>query len=164
MPLTLLSHDDHSVQERIRANVTVNDAGCWIWNRSLGTAGYGQMYYQAPGERARMQSAHRTSYRVFIGPIPEGLELDHLCRVRRCVNPEHLDPVPHQTNVLRSPIAIGAINGAKTHCRAGHPFSAENTRFSMKGKQPMRVCRACSREAGARYKARQRALRSGAIR
>lgn len=110
--------------------------GCWLWVGFTGRDGYGR--HQAAG---RHRLAHRTAYEAFVGPIPDGLQLDHLCRVRHCVNPEHLEAVTQQINVLRgvSPIAQHA---RKTHCINGHPFNAENTRFNHRG---WRQCRACQR-------------------
>lgn len=71
------------------------ETGCWEWQRYVRPDGYGKT--RLHGE----QLAHRAYYREYVGPIPEGLSLDHLCRVRHCVNPEHLEPVPHAVNVRR---------------------------------------------------------------
>jgi hypothetical protein len=83
--------------------------------------------------------AHRVSYERYVGPIPEGAHLDHLCRNRACVNPEHLEPVSVQTNILRG-VSPSAVNAAKTECLRGHPFDDENTYVCPAGK---RRCRAC---------------------
>ena len=86
--------------------------------------------------------AHRFSYELLVGPIAPGLELDHLCRVRACCNPAHLEPVTPLENFRRG-YAIAAINARKTHCKHGHEFSPENT-YVYTGKQgTSRICREC---------------------
>ena len=87
-----------------------------------------------------MVAAHRFSYEERVGPIPEGLELDHLCRVRHCVNPAHLEPVTTRENVLRSRGNPFTVNALKTHCVNGHPFDEANTYYFGKWRQ----CRACN--------------------
>jgi hypothetical protein len=85
--------------------------------------------------------AHRFVYEALVGPIPEGMELDHLCRHRNCVNYEHLEPVTRGENVRRT--AICEERRSRAHCPAGHPYSAENTYINPHGH---RICRACRRE------------------
>jgi hypothetical protein len=85
--------------------------------------------------------AHRASYEAFIGPIPDGMTIDHLCRNRKCVNPSHLEAVPMRVNVLRG-VGVTAKNAVKTHCVNGHEFNDQNTYSDSKG----RSCRACKRE------------------
>jgi HNH endonuclease len=92
-------------------------------------------------------------YRLLVGPVPEGLELDHLCRNRACVNPAHLEPVSHRENVLRG-ASFAAINAVKTHCiHDGHPFDDVNTIVRPEGR---RGCRACMNAAQRRYQRRKR--------
>ena len=80
----------------------VNERGCWIWHGALDRDGYATFYEKQPPARfSRKVRAARWSYAHFVGPIPEGLVMDHLCRVRRCVNPKHLEPVTPRENVLR---------------------------------------------------------------
>lgn len=112
--------------------------GCWSWTSTKSPRGYGSFR-----RRGRPNvSAHRYSYELLVGPIPDGLELDHLCRNPSCVNPAHLEPVTHQENVLRG--ASGpALNGAKTHCHRGHEFTPDNT-YARKDRRG-RHCRACAR-------------------
>ncbi len=104
---------------------------CWLWTARLSHNGYGRFVNQA---------AHRTAYEMLVGPIPEGMQLDHLCRVRRCVNPSHLEPVTPRENLMRSENQV-AKHAAKTHCPHGHPYSGRNLYISPRGH---RVCRACS--------------------
>ena len=81
---------------RLRSKITPDPSGCWLWAASLGTAGYGQVW-----DGVTMRRAHRVTYTLLVGAIPEGLEIDHLCRVRRCVNPAHLEAVTKQENQRR---------------------------------------------------------------
>src|SRR3954469_2333783 len=104
--------------------------GCWLWVGCVLSSGYGQFW---DGERK--VGAHRWSYEHFVGPIPYGLELDHLCRVRNCVNPAHLEPVTRAENHRRgiSDEVHRARFLAKTHCPSGHPYSGDNLFFSNTG-------------------------------
>jgi len=125
------------VRERILRNIeVVTESGCWIWMSDLNNGGYGLLKF---GRKREL--AHRISYREFRGSIPEGLELDHLCRVRCCVNPDHLEPVTKKENVNRSPRCLNKLS--RTHCKRGHPWSEENTYWINSQK---RLCRVCSRE------------------
>jgi hypothetical protein len=110
--------------------------GCWEWQASRDRRnGYGWFWFEG-----KMQKAHRVSYRLNVGPIPEGLQLDHLCRNRGCVNPAHLEPVTSRENTLRGD-TFAAAQAARTHCPQGHEYTEENTaRWNRK-----RYCRACHR-------------------
>jgi len=136
--------------ERVLRNVTVRSDGCWQWLRHICDGGYGRL--TANGRQG--YKAHRFSYEAFVGPIPDGLAIDHLCRNRECVNPEHLEPVTWAENTRRSPITQQFVNSAKTHCPQGHPYDDENTYVAPDGK---RGCRACRTEADRRHKAKRRA-------
>lgn len=125
------------------AKVTKTD-GCWLWQGSRTRSGYGQV-----GAGRRTVRAHRLAYELLVGPIPTGKQLDHLCRVRHCVNPAHLEPVVSRTNTLRSPVAAAAVNAAKTHCVHGHPFDEANT--GTDGRR--RWCRTCLRDKVAKRRA-----------
>jgi hypothetical protein len=120
---------------------------CWEWQASKTRDGYGNF---SIGDH-RMVLAHRFSYETLVGPVPDGLDLDHLCRNRACVNPTHLEPVTRAENVYRG-IAPAAINKRKTYCIRGHPLSGENLRFTRAGK---RVCRECrnmrARKSNSKY-------------
>ena len=143
--------DDPRLPERFWAKVSPEpNTGCFLWAGAVDRKGYGQ--YRAGSRRdgtRRTVRAHRLAYEELVGPIPEGLQIDHLCRVRCCVNPAHLEPVTNRENVRRGD--LGTKNTAKTHCPAGHPYDEANTRRSA-GK---RRCRACDQ-------ARQRACRARA--
>jgi hypothetical protein len=126
-----------SLADRLWSKVDIGNspAGCWIWTGALAW-GYGRI-----GERSgRIVPAHRVMYELCIGPIPDGLQLDHLCREPGCVNPLHLEPVTTRENILRG-IGACARNAQVTHCPHGHPFDEENTRHKVKG----RDCRECHR-------------------
>src|SRR5438445_11701273 len=120
-------------------------SGCWIWIGATIPGGYGQ--FKLRGWR-HMKLAHRVSYEHFRGPIPSGLQLDHRCRIRCCVNPEHLEAVTCATNIRRG--LTGENERRKTHCPSGHPYSGDNLLVARKNGRTKRVCRQCRREADAR--------------
>lgn len=107
---------------------------CWLWTGATGPTGYGVTY-----NNGKNQYVHRAVYELLVGPIPDGLQIDHLCRVRNCVNPDHLEPVTPQENTRRGDAWKWRLR--RTHCRRGHEYSAENTVMRQGG----RWCRACSR-------------------
>lgn len=123
--------------ERFWAKVDTSGE-CWLWTAYCDPAGYGRF---AMSRSTGTGYAHRIAYELTIGPIPEGLELDHLCRNRGCVRPSHLEPVTTKVNSMRSTSPIAA-NALKTHCPQGHAYDEENTRRH----NGRRDCRACSRE------------------
>lgn len=114
--------------------VQVTDDGCWLWTGYVDRDGYGRQ------NEGRL--AHRLMYEALVGPIPEGLTIDHLCRVRHCVNPAHLEPVTLRENVLRG-YGLGGNQARRTHCPQGHPYDEENT-YKAPGSR-RRYCRACQR-------------------
>lgn len=131
--------------DRILSHVEFRD-GCWIWTGKISTKGYGQY-----GKRSLL--AHRASYETFVGPIPSGLTIDHLCATKACVNPAHLEPVTLRENCRRRDIYYG-IGSAKTHCPQGHEYTAENTYVN---KTNQRHCRKCANaRAKAQYWARKK--------
>lgn len=115
------------------------NSGCWIWMGAIRDNGYGQTSFHGHHE-----TAHRATYEAFVGPVPEGLELDHLCRVRCCVNPDHLEPVTHSENVRRGLTTMRARERkAAVVCPAGHAYDTENTYVTPDG---ARRCRACQKQ------------------
>jgi hypothetical protein len=120
-----------------------DENGCWLWDKP-NPDGYGQF----------QGMAHRWSFEFFIGSIPEGLQLDHLCRNRRCVNPWHLEPVSVQENLLRGE-TLAAENAAKTSCDHGHPFDSANTYITPDGRRQCRQCRAAAKKKYEQRRAHQ---------
>jgi HNH endonuclease len=117
---------------------------CWLWTGTVATNGYGRAWDR---ERKRARPAHRYSYEMFVGPVPDGKELDHLCRNRRCVRPDHLEAVVHRENVLRG-VGVTSQNAVKEFCAAGHLFDEANTYRKPNG---WRNCRLCTRVWSSNY-------------
>lgn len=126
-----------SVEARFWRRVLITD-GCWLWTGAL-KDGYGRLSRGCRG--MGYLRAHRFSYELHKGPIPGGLDLDHLCRNRSCVNPDHLEPVTRGENTARSPIAITAVKSRQTHCLRGHQLVGANV-YMHWGR---RNCRECKR-------------------
>lgn len=114
-------------------HVTEDGNGCWIYTPVNPVTGYAQ--FNTVGENRPTELAHRWSYEHFIAPIPEGLEIDHLCGNRACVNPWHLEPVTHRVNALRGV-------GSRETCVNGHLYDEENTHIRSNGHRQCRTCRA----------------------
>lgn len=117
---------------------------CWLWTACISGNGYGHF---------NRNSAHRWSYIEANGPIPKGLEPDHLCRNRRCVRPTHLEAVTHRENVLRGQ-SLSAENAAKTNCPQGHAYSGSN--LKMDEARGIRLCRICCNRRTRNWKIRTR--------
>lgn len=125
---------------------------CWLWMSRWAPGGYGMF---GRDDRTRVR-AHRYAYEQFRGPIPDGLVIDHLCRMTLCVNPDHLEVVTHQTNILRG-VGMGARWAVRDRCEQGHPFTEENTIVRSDGGRRCRTCfRAFERERSRRRRAEGR--------
>ena len=128
---------------------------CWLWQAAKDPKGYGRMGVEVAPKVMRMATVHRVSYQLYRGPIPDGLQIDHLCRVRHCVNPDHLEVVTPYENYLRGnrgatgPAPRPRPRNVKTHCKHGHLYDEENTYWS-KG---TRICKRCHSDNHRRRKA-----------
>jgi hypothetical protein len=139
--------------ERIASKIDGNQS-CWIWTAARTGLGYGCVYWNG-----RQAMAHRVVYEVMVGAIPDGMELDHLCRNPPCVNPDHLEPVTHGENMRRGLIQQRSAEArlAKTHCPHGHLYDYENTyHFITSSGQSGRGCRICRRIASTQSARRRR--------
>lgn len=115
-------------------------SGCWLWTGAQGGGGYGSAW-----NGQRLTTAHRAVYEFYVGPIPDGLSLDHLCRVRLCVNFRHVEPVSHRVNCLRA-TGVSALNAKLAACpRCGGEYETR-----VYGRRRYRFCRACDNAASRR--------------
>lgn len=134
---------------RLRALYAVDrETGCWVWAGNKDRLGYGRFGYQG-----RLHLAHRASYALLIGDIPEGMDLDHLCRNPSCINPAHLEAVTHRENARRG--LAGANERMKTECPQGHPYSGDNLVVLSNGHRRCRACLSAQRKA---WKDRQKVV------
>jgi hypothetical protein len=127
----------------------VYDHGCWTFTGGKKGGGYSYAY---DGATRRHVPGHRLVYEHLVGPIPDGLVLDHLCRNPRCINPIHLEPVTNEENVRRG----ASCRSTETSCTKGHPFTPENTGSRWYGGQQWRFCKVCKRELQAHARAEKR--------
>lgn len=134
---------DSTLPPRFWRRVYADEYGCWLWVGAL-RATYGRT---SVGGRAVY--AHRVAYEDLVGPIPEGLTIDHLCRIRICVNPWHLEPVTRRENIRRSP--------RRSLCKKGHPLDG----MRKQGAYRIRECLTCKSDSHRRTRNRARALREG---
>lgn len=161
----LNSRQREVMRERLLARVQQAE-GCWQWLGPVDDEGYARI--RVPGFPTKL-AVHRVSYEVFVGRIPDGLTIDHLCRNPSCANPKHLEPVPMLVNIRRGH-GIGMKNAAKTACRQGHPYVAGSfIEEQVGGGKVGRRCVICRREReriayhsgrGSRAKANRRTSRS----
>ena len=111
------------------------DTGCWLWTGCLNSKGYGCW-----SQNGKVKLTHRVAYELLVGPIPEGMVNDHLCRERRCCFPGHLEPVTSRVNTRRGMAATA------TECKRGHAFDEANTYITKRGTRECRICRRMQRE------------------
>ena len=129
--------------ERFLGRIVHDDNGCWLWTGRLDASGYGEFDFHG-----RTNKAHIYSFSILKYDVPSGLELDHLCRVRHCVNPEHLEPVTHLENMRRGKWA------QQTSCTQGHKYTPENLYINKTSGE--RVCKKCRAEYNRQYRLRKK--------
>jgi hypothetical protein len=126
------------------------NSGCWFWLGALHKDGYAHIH----SGKNRKALGHRLIYKFFGGPLAQDLEADHLCKTRCCVNPMHLEFVPHKTNILRGE-SPSAKHARKTSCAHGHPLAGENLMIGSRGQ---RICRICHLASARKHQAKRREL------
>lgn len=124
-----------SLRCKLKSYTEASEAGCWLWVGTFGNRGYGMLAVDR-----YPQLAHRLAYECWKGSIPDGLVIDHLCRTRACINPDHLEAITSGENTRRSIGHKSSVGRDRTHCRRGHPFTEENT---IRCRGAARVCRTC---------------------
>jgi len=144
-----------SVFDRFWAQVekSTTPDGCWTWLGRVNNHGYGSI--RIMGRLIDPTLVHHFAYELLVGPIPKGMEIDHLCKNRRCVNPAHLEPVTRSENCKRgdSGLAWALHQRAKTHCPQGHPYDLFNTYYDKNGGRQCKICKSeRSRESYLRRK------------
>jgi len=140
-----------SFEDRLWSRV-IKTSDCWIWTGAKNSYGYGQIH-----KDGKNVYVHRVSFEIHKGPIPKGLVLDHLCRVRHCLNPDHLEAVTNQENMARAPKGMLGGNRHKTHCIRGHSLFGPHVRIDKNG---ARVCRKCRKIRDRFYRARDHKARN----
>lgn len=150
--------------DRFNEKYIVDEAtGCWNWagslvGRNAKSPAERGVFYLGPGHDRTRVLAYRWSYEHFVGPIPEGLQIDHLCRNPRCVNPEHLEPVTARENVRRGTSHIAQLMDT-THCPRGHELFGDNLYIGLDGG---RRCKTCRLDRTREYEERNREKRRAA--
>lgn len=129
------------LEDRFWPKVREAPGGCWEWTGAILRNGYGTIFSGSVFARPRMLMAHRAAYQLVVGVIPPGLDIDHLCRNRACVNPAHLEPVTRRENLRRGLVPIKPYRVPVTHCKHGHAYDEANTYLDARGG---RRCRACN--------------------
>lgn len=122
---------------RFRDKINIS-GGCWVWTAAITNNGYGRVKI-----KGKTVVAHKAVFQLLVGPVRDGLTLDHKCRNRACVNPDHLEPVTMRVNVLRGETITGA-NSRKSHCHVGHPLAGDNLFIRNDGRRRCKTCEAAS--------------------
>lgn len=130
------------VLDRAMRRVAIDEAGCWVFTGAINASGYGVI--GRGGRGAGNVLTHRVTYERLVGPVPDGLDLDHLCRNRACCNPEHLEPVTRRENCIRG-VRWAVL---PTHCKQGHEFTPENT-VQTKKQRRCKTCRSANHKRSA---------------
>lgn len=143
-------HNRRVIIKKLLLRVVIDHNGCWIWQGYVHGNGYGYIK-----QKCKKILIHKIFFMLHKGIVPKGMCLDHICRIRRCVNPEHLRTVTRAQNNVENSISPSAINKAKTRCKRGHKFTLGNTYIRKRGSVAVRNCRACKRESN-NYTARKR--------
>ena len=127
---------------------------CWIWTGGASRGRYGLFFTGRQDGRSVLALTHRYLYELAVGPIPSGLELDHLCGTPRCVNPDHLDPVTPQENIRRATVAGRLGTKPRAVCRRGHPMAGDNVVVHQTARGALRRCITCERFNRETFKAK----------
>lgn len=138
-----MSRSRRDPAESLLSRISISESGCWLWEGRLDRDGYGVFWARVGGGRPLGPQAHRVSYQLLVGPIPVGLVIDHTCKVKACICPDHLEPVTNHENVVVRGSGPSAINARKTHCLRGHEFNEDNTYWYKDGRA--RSCKACQK-------------------
>lgn len=133
------------LRDRFLAKIRIAEDGCWVWTAALNNHGYGQIY-----SAGKPRKAYRVAYELFVGPIPEGLQIDHLCRNRKCVNPAHLEAVTSAENSLRGNHPSWTTRRTQI-CKRGHDL--RDPKHGQPGRNGGRSCRTCARMTPAERRA-----------
>jgi len=137
-----MTNPTHYLPDTVRRRIWVHADGCWNWCGAIGTGGYGQLKWE--GKRWQ---AHRVVWALSGRTLLDGLVLDHLCRNRRCCNPDHLRQVTDAENILaEGSESTAALNAAKTFCPSGHPYDDTNV-YTYRGSRQCRTCRRLRKRA-----------------
>lgn len=143
-----------SYVERFFRNIREDDNGCWLWTKTPATKGYASFWIA----RSIHVQAHRWAYELLVAEIPDGLQLDHLCRVRHCVNPWHMDPVDNRENQRRGEHPTAGIAFRTNTCPQGHSLADAYVSTNRRTGKRTRRCRPCQQTSYAEYIARKRAV------
>lgn len=146
-----------AIEERFFNRVSPEpNSGCWLWDGAVAAGNKGTHFYGRFWNGSRLVAAHRQAWSLLIGPIPAGSHVLHKCDIPQCVNPDHLFLGSHADN-MADMTAKGKSHRGKTHCKRGHPFDEQNTRWVQKQGYIGRQCRTCANQSGKMSKRRLRA-------